>query len=544
MKLQFSPKGKSVYVVGKFGTVQRLSLLTKHLNESLNFEVMFSVTEFRKPKFVGIVPYDKSLYVIRDSSVFVVVDKEITQVETLEVPVTACCCVSREIALKHSIIDSSVVLNTIAIVGDEMGRVSRMSFPNTLVPIESLSSPFVSKSEPIAHIVVDSDHFIVAGRNGTVTTGTDIEGCVSHPITSLSVQGDHFFFVSNQRLFLAPIQSPSGFHAATKFTSRIACANGDWVLTTSGIVTNISAQNTMGTDPRPQYIEYALNKLRDISDEYQRLQRDVVESESLLDDLQLLRALKSGIDACKTELTVTSTLNPDGRVSVNAKVCIEPREGYSCRGCSVNLVVQNNTFATETICLPKLTTDNCNWIHELPVVSPQPLNIEVAIVNSSDAFVVATQTFDILDCSAEVDPSEVCVGKLSPIHMLLPMRPIASLQFTLIGELKDSRLFEPKAFVSATGEHWTVRIDGSNCTVSAGTEATAMCAMNAVLRRLNVSGSVNIGKLYETSGQIQEKAEAFATSLEHETSLMRSTLVNRAREFQLDVQTWTDMHLM
>ena len=64
-----------------------------------------------------------------------------------------------------------------------------MSLPNTPVPIESLPSPFVSKSEPIAHVVVDSDHFIVAGRNGTVTTGSDIEGCVSHPITSLSVQG-------------------------------------------------------------------------------------------------------------------------------------------------------------------------------------------------------------------------------------------------------------------------------------------------------------------------------------------------------------------
>ena len=37
VKLQFSPKGKSVYAVGKFGTVQRLSLLHKELERESEF---------------------------------------------------------------------------------------------------------------------------------------------------------------------------------------------------------------------------------------------------------------------------------------------------------------------------------------------------------------------------------------------------------------------------------------------------------------------------------------------------------------------------
>ena len=37
VKLQFSPKGKCAYAVGKFGTVQRLSLLHKELERESEF---------------------------------------------------------------------------------------------------------------------------------------------------------------------------------------------------------------------------------------------------------------------------------------------------------------------------------------------------------------------------------------------------------------------------------------------------------------------------------------------------------------------------
>jgi hypothetical protein len=171
------------------------------------------------------------------------------------------------------------------------------------------------------------------------------------------------------------------------------------------------------------------------------------------------------------------------------------------------------------------------------VVSPQPIAVAVVLVHGRDSAVAGGALFDLLDYSAAVDPAEVAVGTLAPAHARLGARPPFTIQCQVIGTIR-AELTQPRAMIAPFGEHWTVRIDGRSCTVAAGTEATAGCALAAVLRRVAPpAGDIDARVGIQT---VQRAATAFVEAVEHERALPRAGIVQAAKEFHYRVQEWID----
>jgi hypothetical protein len=177
-----SPPGRALYTITKRGEVSKLALTQRGPDASPDFEPFFTIRA--GSAFVHLIPYEKVLYLIQDASVSIVRDASITQTLRLDAPIRSLCCVSRERAQKHGIVPNSVVVPTIVVVGDETGQISRLSFPNTLQWLESVSLPFVSRSDPVEHIFIDDTHFVAVGRLGTVSVN-GASGCVPSPLSSV-----------------------------------------------------------------------------------------------------------------------------------------------------------------------------------------------------------------------------------------------------------------------------------------------------------------------------------------------------------------------
>jgi hypothetical protein len=208
--------------------------------------------------------------------------------------------------------------------------------------------------------------------------------------------------------------------------------------------------NVSVVDPRPQLIEFSLTQLHAISEQSTRLQRDLADAETTLGNLQLIRTLKAGHEICQSSIVCQSVYDPSGRVVVALVLSIDPIAGYSCRGASVSLAVQNNTFATESIVLPRVATHSVQWRHEVKVVSPQPIVVDVLLVHAEDSVAVCHAVFDILDYSVAVDPSDIVMGTMSVVHHCLRPKPSANLRVALVGEMPPEFLI-PKAFVAPFG---------------------------------------------------------------------------------------------
>ena len=146
----FSPKGKSLYCLDKRNNIYHIQTNSKKIQKNPNFELLITLME--NPKFVNVIPYEKVVYVIQDSYIHVVKDKEIVSTSQLETPVTAICSIPKSFAESNNIISVSNPVPYIVLAGDESGQIYRIAFPGNLQLLENISSPFVSKSDPISHI--------------------------------------------------------------------------------------------------------------------------------------------------------------------------------------------------------------------------------------------------------------------------------------------------------------------------------------------------------------------------------------------------------
>jgi hypothetical protein len=318
------------------------------------------------------------------------------------------------------------------------------------------------------------------------------------------------------------------------FSARVACSAGDKVLTQSGVLLDVASQNVSAIDPRPQFMEFALSKLREISDESSALRRSLVSSESALANLQLIHAIGSRRPACDAALSICSKLGPDGRIFTTLSVTVTPLAGFACRGISIGIAIQSNSFATETINFP-VATQSVLWSHDVAVVSPQPLTVDLIFLHRENAVSVSSAVFDLMDFSVSVDPIDVEIGRPGIIHSCLGAKPPFSIAFKVSGGKSDAR-----AFLAPTGEAWTVRVDGKSCMVTAATEAIAIAAMAAVLRRQGGDGQVDVDSLDPRCIGVQRQAEELAKALEHDMPLMRGNLVQKSRELHCSMQNWID----
>jgi hypothetical protein len=530
LKLLFSPRGQCLYSITKDRIVSRMIITPDTLDPDLSFEPLLTIPSLTN--FMHLVSYEKVLYLIQDATISIVRDGVITQTFSIDTPITAIACIPRDIAKHHEIVPSNALAPTVVIIGNELGEVCRFSFPNSLHVLSDLSRPFLSRSDPISQIYIDDRHLIVAGRFGTVANGA-----LPYPITSLTVHADQLFFVSQGRLFCAPPKTPSAVRAAASFTERVATLDGVWLLAFSGALIRLGTQNSATIDPRPQFMEFALTQLCGISDDTSSFQRSIISSEAALGNLQLIRALKSGHRISQPAISIRPHLQSDGRVCVRLFVSIEPSHGYSCRGLSLCITIDNSSFATESITVPNIRTDHVKWEHDIKVVSPQPIVVGVAFVHGRESVIAGSEMFDLMDYSVVVEAVEVAVGTLGPVQAKFGKGAPFTIQCNLVGTI-PSEVTKPRAMIAPFGEHWTMRIDGCNCTIAAGTEATARCALAAVLRRI-VPAEGEIDARVGMEG-VQRAAGTFLAAVEGGRGVPRTAIVRAAKDFHREVQTWID----
>ncbi|KAH0796701.1 uncharacterized protein GO595_010594 [Histomonas meleagridis] len=532
----FSPKGQSLYVVDKESHVFRARILPLLKDPSLNldFEELIQIPfQFES---IYIVPYEKILYLVCGNIISTIRDSSINSTFNLETTITSVTSVSRSIAISAGLIPESNPLHTIVFCGDNLGNVYRISFPNQLLIYEELSLPFLSKSEPINNIYIDNSHVIIVGQYGTILSNK-VVGLLPHPISSIYVEGTQLLFVSNERLYVAPVSNPSSFQVCSVFPSRIIASMLNYALTSSGVIIPITEHSHKTMDPKSRFIEYSLNKLCDISNEYNDLQKQITNVESKLDGIQLIRALKNGSNAISSSLTMEVVLTPNGEVIPFINLELTPLTQFSCRGITLVIVIKTNDKPTETITIPQIKTLVIKWKREISVVSPQPLDIDVFLCYEKEASFVVSSHFDIFDYSIPIDSTWSNVGTLSPMHSLTTQSNITSLQFKVEGIL-PKELLEPKSFLSPFGEYWSIRAESDSCYISSGTEATLFSIKAAIDRRTNINGTITVSANDQMMLNIQNQGYELLEALNDGTVSIDRRIKDQIKDFHTKISDW------
>lgn len=504
IKIIFSPRGQTLYCIDKEYKIFHLPTTPKKLATNPDFEILLTLPS--KSKFVYIIPFEKVLYIIQDSSIHVIKDNEITSTSQFEYPITAICPISREIAISQNLIESTNPIPFAVLAGDQAGRISRISFPNTLFPIQNLSIPFISHSDPISLIIQQENNIIICGEHGTFYSNSEKEGNLPPPVSSIFILDETgcMLFSSDDRLFVSSLMNPSAFQASPTFPSRISCSSSGFALTDSGYLVSLMSKSTSSLNPQSQFIEYALNKLYDISNEANTLNQEIAKAEARLGDYQLIRAVKSGMDVLDSSIKILPSISPDGFVTAMLEVKIDPKNGYSCKGSSISLHIKYiNGFCktnegeeneiliegqqNEVFSIPFVEKKSVDWKKEIKIVSPSPLFIELFMHHEAEIVRIKSSLFDIIDFSVQLDLDSVDIGKLSPMHSIVRQSPPVSLQFKIINiesEKPNHLLDKPHAFIVPYGEHWTMRVDSNICFITSGTESTAVAIRSAIMRHI------------------------------------------------------------
>lgn len=548
IKLIFTPKGQSLYCIDKEYKVFHLPTTPKKLATNPEFELLITLPS--QSKFVHIIPFEKVLYAIQDSFIYVIKQNEIVSTSQFQYPISAVSPISKDFAISMKLIDSSNPVPFVVLAGDQTGRVSRIKFPNDLSFIQKLSDPFIAHSDPISLIVQQDKNIMICGEHGTFYSNSGVEGVLPPPVMSMFIADEAgcLLFSSENRLFVSSLMNPSAFQAVPTFPARISCSTEGFAITDAGFIVSLSSQSPTNLNPQAQYIEYALDKLYDISTQSNFLNQEITKSESKLGGYQLIRAIKSGMKILDSSLKVIPSISPDGIVTITLEVKIDPKNGYSCKGSSLSLQLKyltgicgNNEIngnkaeneenlggqRNEIISLPFVETDSIHWSRELKIVSPSPLFVELMMFHETEVVTISSSLFDILDFSVEIGLNSVDIGKLSPIHSIVHQAPPVSLQFKILDGIDLSKtsnplLTNPHAFVVPYGEHWTIRVDSNVCFVTSGTQSTAIAIRAAILRHISLE-YLKDGKQKTTENLFNEKFQILQNAgfelselLEHE----------------------------
>ncbi|OHT06958.1 hypothetical protein TRFO_24929 [Tritrichomonas foetus] len=576
IKILFSPRGQSLYCIDKKLNVYHLLTTQKNLNKNPKFDHLISLSNIsinnikKNDSFIHIIPYEKVLYLILNNFIHIIRENEIISSSEFDRPITAVCSIPKDVAVSHEICELNHPSSSIILAGDKSGRISRISFPNKLIALPKISFPFVSKSDPISHISCENGKILVCGKFGTFySTIIEKEGILPHPISSIFLTNDNdLLFVSEKRLFVSSLSNPSAFQAVPSFPARIACSSSSFALTEAGVLMPLTSQTPSNLNPRPQFIEYALNKLYAISNEANLLKQEISKAESRLNDYQLIKALQNFYknhkniksvtknsdgenniysnnsinDIIESNIAVNSLISPDGQVSSILEVQILTKGGYSCRGTSIAVHLKFTGQNSEIISLPSIQTTNVNWTRELKIVGPSAVKVDLLVFHESEAICIDSKIFDLIDLSAPIELNHVDIGKLAPMKAIvrqMDQKAPTSIQFKIKNEIPQS-LIDPKAYISPYGEHWTVRIDSNVCFITAGTEATAIAARAAVLRRIKTEGLQTEDRIFnEKFDLVQNCGFELADAIDH-SPLPTGELTQKVTELHTFANQWIE----
>lgn len=518
--LVFSPTSNSIFVILKDSRILKKSLTRRSLqvdSEHFPFVDVITLPFMLDPKsFVSVIPFEKATYIIVDQKIYMVLNQTISNEFALEHKITAVCAIPTGLARSFSLIEDGVIAPFIIVVGTSDGSVSTLSFPNHLSRHDAISNYFTSKSERITSITFSDSYSVCVGRHGTIVA-TDLSnntatGQVVFPVSSVSINKPNILFVSQGRLYSAPILSPGSFKLASFFPARIACAAGGIALTTSGALCSLGESSTFGLSPRPELIEFALERLREIGEAEERISERIGEAEARLVDLQLIRALQSGRRMFDGSVNLIPRVAPHGRCTVDALVKLKPLGEISCRGLSVTLCLTDALGRTDVYSIPAVRTANVVWQQHVAITRPTFLRADVivsqAMRGEGDAAVALSADFDIFDFSAQIDPAAVSLA-LGGGPKVLGVKNSVPTQFPLLGKIPDV-LRQPLAFLAPTNEQWTIRVDGEICTVTASSKGLTAAVQAAVERRTQVEGNVAIDESGPAIKKISDAVEALS----------------------------------
>lgn len=537
VKIIFSPKAQALYVVDKTWDVFRAQLqhLVRNKYDELSFEFVVNVS-FRF-SYIYLVPFDKVLYLICDKSISTVRDTSIDMSFDVETTITFVATIRLEIAKANGLVANTTVAHTIVICGDVYGNVYRNSFPNQIEKYDKLSKPFLSKSEPIDNIYVDETHVVVAGKYGTFLVN-GIECTLLHPISSIYIENEQIFFMSDGRLYITSALNPSSFHICQCFPAKIVKAMLNYALTSSGSIIQVTEKSISIMDPKPQIIEFSLNKLKSISNECNFLQKQITTTEMKLSNYQFLRTIKINQDILEKIIKMNTILTPNGNVIPFIDITINPEKQFSCQGLTMIIVIKSSENVIETINLAEIKTKSIKFNKEIDVVSPQTLNIDVLLCYEKESVLIESAHFDIFDFSYPIDSDLVNIGTLSPMHSLSSDNYISSLQFQIDGEIPD-KLKEPKSYLTPYGEQWTIRISSNTFYISSGTESTLYSIKSAILEKLKIDSSISVSKDDSMMEILQSKGYELIDNLNEKASFEGITK-QQIKDFHQKSSEWIE----
>lgn len=511
IKLIFSPKGQMLYCINKNFQIYQIVTTLKKLSSTTEFDLLI---ELEPSTFIHVIPFNKILYIIQDTHIHQIKDHEIIASHEIESPITTVSPILKETAISHNLIDSSNPLPYVVLAGDVRGNVFRIAFPKTLIPLPQYSQPFISHSDPISIITSQNNIIMFCGKFGTFYSTEKIEKCLPHPVKSIHLidSASGFLFVSDRRLYVASLKNASSFQVVSSFPAKIAASIDAYALLESGYLANIGSKSTSCLDPKNRFIEYALERLCDISQESLKLTQEISKAGAVLNGLQFIRALKSRNEILTSSIKLCPTVFPDGQIHVSVEVKINPKDGYSCKGVSLLLRIKKEIGISEPntmISLSKVETNSVFWTKEIQLVDPTPIVVELLMFyDSNDAILIQSSTFDILDFSVEIPPNQANVGKLSPMHSIRHQKPSTQINFAVItrsDQFPKSQFFkQTHAFIAPYGEHFTVRFESNTCNVNAGTESTKIAVRAAILKKACLDSDEN---------EIQETTETLCNDI-------------------------------
>ena len=541
-KILFSPTGNTVYIIDINNVIFKRSLTQRSLKNDIDnfvFSVLISLPlSLNFEKYITIIPYEKIIYLIVENTIFMINNGSISNTITVEKNITSTFIIPTEIAKNYKLISNETISLFCIICGASDGTVSTLSFPDNFCVHEEISNPFVLKSEPISLFTFTPKYYCVVGKYGTVecvsASGKVITGSIPFPVSSIFIQEPNFLFVSKSRLYSSPILNPTSFHVLPSFPAKICCSCDKYAITKAGVLLPITDRLISTISPSPELIEFALEELRHTNKEKEKVKSDILEAESHLSDIQLIKSLQSGKISFESDVKIVPSMSPDRRVVVDLLIDLKPVGSFSCNALSILINLTDSLGRVDSYLLPNVQTINLSWKKRVFIVSSSMLKCDIIVSHGKDSALAYSSYFDIIDFSVPIETSLVNLGQ-NPMSL---QRQISSLTFALHGSLPEN-LVKPLAMQSPTGEIWTMRCDKESCTVSSATQETSLSVKAAVERRVKADGIFSFSDADENIVKLREAADEII-SYHVEIVPVRGGIKAGAERLAQNMNEWID----
>jgi hypothetical protein len=154
-----------------------------------------------------------------------------------------------------------------------------------------------ASSEKVQHIILGEEVIVAIDSYGTSICqfSTQLE------IGNLPYLIQNPFLLNYEFFFVATVQNISSFKNYHSLPSKIACSSGKSILTTSGILMNFDYPYSNQISPKPQFVEYAVDTLHQISDDGIKLKEDIQSQKfAFYLAIHLSTSIKSSFDENKS----------------------------------------------------------------------------------------------------------------------------------------------------------------------------------------------------------------------------------------------------